>query len=143
MARKLAKIEIHKMEEKKMTTYPTYNGWKNYETWMVKLWLDNEEAGQALQQELLEQAQNDVAKALANLNERTHEELKIDLTSWSKKEEVKVVLVILLKDYITENNPLNETASLYFDLIATAIDRISFRELAAHIIADAELAHVV
>jgi uncharacterized protein (DUF2384 family) len=21
----------------------TYNGWKNYETWVVKLWLDNDE----------------------------------------------------------------------------------------------------
>ena len=21
----------------------TYNGWKNYETWNVKLWLDNEQ----------------------------------------------------------------------------------------------------
>ena len=35
-----------------------YNGWPNYETWAVNLWLGNDEAGCALQQELLEQAQN-------------------------------------------------------------------------------------
>jgi len=125
-----------------MTTYPTYNGWKNYETWSVKLWLDNEEAGQALQQELLEQAQNEVAQELANPTEWTHEVFKIG-PNWSKEEAVQFILVSLLKDYITENNPLNDTASLYSDLIATAIDKVSFRELAAHIVADDELAHVV
>ena len=27
-----------------MTTNETYNGWMNYETWLVALWLDNEPA---------------------------------------------------------------------------------------------------
>src|SRR5690348_2192174 len=29
-----------------MTTTTTYNGWTNYETWAVKLWLDNEQGTQ-------------------------------------------------------------------------------------------------
>jgi GTP cyclohydrolase III len=121
----------------------TYNGWKNYETWAVKLWLDNEEAGQALQQELLEQAQNDVAQALSNPNDCFPLVFKMDSPYWSKEEAVKFTLTNLLNDYITENNPLAKTFSVYSDLIATAIDKVSFRELAAHIIADAELAHVM
>lgn len=30
----------------------TYNGWSNYETWAVKLWLDNDQGTQELMQDM-------------------------------------------------------------------------------------------
>lgn len=38
-----------------MTTQ-TYNGWTNYETWAVKLWIDNDQGDQGDQEYWLERA---------------------------------------------------------------------------------------
>jgi hypothetical protein len=37
----------------------TYNGWTNYETWAVKLWLDNSQGDQEYAAELCTKAQNE------------------------------------------------------------------------------------
>ncbi len=42
-------------------TEETYNGWTNRETWLVGLWLDNEQPAQELCMELAQAAQSDMA----------------------------------------------------------------------------------
>jgi len=42
----------------------TYNGWTNYETWVVKRWLDNDESTVELQRELLKQARHGRSKEI-------------------------------------------------------------------------------
>lgn len=37
-------------------TRKEYNGWTNYETWLVKLWIDNEEGNSRMWKEAAEQA---------------------------------------------------------------------------------------
>lgn len=32
----------------------TYNGWRNYETWVTNMWLNNEESSYALMQDILQ-----------------------------------------------------------------------------------------
>ena len=112
-----------------MTTYngcfhDTDNGWSNYETWAVKLWLDNEEAGQALQQELLEQAQK-------TNPHRVWKKRTFPMGDYG----VAITLGLLLEEWVTENNPL-KTTSLYSDLLGEAIDEVNFTEIADTIIAD-------
>ena len=35
-----------------------YNGWKNYETWLVALWIDNEQSSYSYARELRDSVKN-------------------------------------------------------------------------------------
>lgn len=94
----------------------SYNGWKNYETWLVKLWLDNEEGTYNLQKDWLEQA-----KA-----EPKHE-------YWTPEETVKFTLADLIKEFIEEEAP-DLGASMYSDLINAALSEVDWQEIADNII---------
>lgn len=90
----------------------TYEGWTNYETWVTKLWLDNSESGQALQKEWLAEAKNQ-----------------------TKDRQTCIRLEEIIKEYIEENSPITD-ASIYSDLLTSAISRINFTEIAETIIED-------
>jgi hypothetical protein len=102
------------------TTDKTYNGWTNYETWAVKLWLDNDEGSQELQRGLLDQA-----KATPKVN------------VWTIQETVKFTLADLLKDTIDEmRDDLNMGASMFTDLLGAALSEVNWNEIAENIIND-------
>lgn len=42
---------VNKQTEKRKMKTNTYNGWTNYETWNVNLWMDNSEGAQSYYQE--------------------------------------------------------------------------------------------
>lgn len=80
-----------------------YNGWANYETWVVRLWLDNEEpsyrywSGQA--------------------------------RAWHGRDGAACGLARQLKDELGEGNPL-DGATLYSDLLWAALGEVDWYELA-------------
>ena len=58
----------------------TYNGWTNYETWCVKLWMDNDEGSAQYWLEVVEEEEEDgdVAGLSARLKDN-HEEMLPDI----------------------------------------------------------------
>lgn len=66
-------------------TRKEYNGWTNYETWLVKLWMDNEEGSSLMWQEAAEQAvkrHSDVSMLADTLKEE-HERALPELTGFA------------------------------------------------------------
>lgn len=57
----------------------TYNGWSNRETWLINLWLVNEEAYYYVMQSILSSytSLNDQANALCEFMQKEHEELEV------------------------------------------------------------------
>lgn len=104
-----------------------YNGWKNYETWCVNLWLTNEQGSSEYwnseANELFEQA-----------NRANHQH-------WTPSEHARFMLADQLKEWHEENNPLTAdgvTASVYVDLIGAALSEVDWAEIANALLEDAE-----
>ena len=95
-----------------------YNGWTNKETWLICLWIDNE---QALQEKVLQLA------ADAKINPKKSE-------VWTVAEAEKFTLEQSIDDFVDEliYNERESAGGLISDLLSCAISRINFLELAEH-----------
>jgi hypothetical protein len=90
----------------------TYNGWTNYETWNVKLWIDNEESSHRYWREAAEEAlryrRNDADDATGQLACR-------------------------LKDEFQEQVP-DLGSSCWADLLGAALSEVNWHEIAKSMI---------
>jgi hypothetical protein len=86
-----------------------YNGWFNYETWLVNLWLSNDQDTYDMVRDMISDPYSDRAE--------------IDLAD-------------TLKEYIEDSNPLADEANLFSDLINAAINEVNFEDIAEHWIED-------
>jgi hypothetical protein len=100
------------MEEK------TYNGWTNYETWVVSLWLDNDQGSYEYWREQAREKRREAPEC-----RQVRDEI------WSKAQAEKFTLADQLKDEIEEASPLVE-ASLYSDLLSAALSEVNWQEIA-------------
>ena len=112
--------------ETKEKTNETYNGWKNYETWVTKLWLDNDQEYYNHQKKLLEHA-----RALAVTD--PSEVLTVE-------ENTLYNLDTLLRETVEEMvmNDGDVFNGLKQDLLRSAVENISFREMAQAIMEEEE-----
>lgn len=76
-------------------------GWKNYPTWAVALWLDNDERLQAEAKRLITEGDDDFGAGAE-----------------------------ALKMFITDANPVGDEANLWADLMGYALELVDWQEIA-------------
>ncbi len=85
-----------------------YNGWTNYETWNLKLWLDSDESNYNRTKELVKACDKDEFELASNLSDLAHNEAP----------ELK--------------------ASFYSDVMNASIREVNYLEIAKSLLEDAK-----
>jgi hypothetical protein len=96
----------------------TYNGWTNYETWCVNLWIDNDKGSQDF---VRDQAREFYDEAKADT---------VGHVVWTQSETARFRLADWLKDHWEENRP--ELPDAYGDLLGGALGAVNWDEIARH-----------
>lgn len=91
-----------------------YNGWTNYETWLVNLWQDNDQGEQTYWQEQAE-------GCLAVDSDRA----------------VISLADIMREHYESASADLSGVTGFWADLLGAALSEVNWREIAQHRIGDA------
>ncbi len=100
----------------------SHNGWSNYETWVVNLWLGNDEGSY---------------NTCRTLAQRCFEEAVADEVL-SRKERACYQLANSLKEMVQDGNPLASDASVYADLINASLSEVNWKEIANSLLDETE-----
>ena len=81
------------------------NGWSNYSTWCVNLWLSNDEALYKMVKASIQELTGDRDNKVSSL-------------------------AGIIKNQVVDNSPLIDTASMYSDMLNEAMSQVNYTELA-------------
>ena len=99
-----------------MSTDTRYNGWTNYETWLVNLWMDNEQGSQQFWHDAARECWAESGPKHPNPFVADHEG------------NARILLADRLKDEHEEARP--ETTGVFADLIGAALAEVNWYEIA-------------
>ena len=102
-----------------------YNGWTNYETWCVNLWIDNDRGWYEQTRELA-----------IDCYRQASPKVLLDVVSLSRVDVAVRELESILKEQVEELNPLADEASIFSDLLGAALSEVDWRDIAEHWIND-------
>ena len=103
----------------------TYNGWINYETWAVNLWIDNDQGSHLYWREQAARHFED-----ADESETPHESL------WSQRSAARSTLAEQIQEEFEEASPLADQVNVYSDLLTAALGEVDWHEIAEHLLDD-------
>ena len=109
-----------------MDTDGKYNGWTNYETWAVKLWLDNDEGTYRFWQKNADRAWAD------------SEDDDSIRDYWPRERVAALTLTKFLKEAHENDTPTAVNGTVYADLLQAALDSVNWDEIAASLIEDVD-----
>lgn len=93
-----------------------YEGWKNHATWAVALWIDND---QGLNEMVLEMAREAKENNPTDSDENSYSEAVVSLSD-------------SIKEFVEQENPVADEATMWSDLMAGALSDVEWREIAEH-----------
>ena len=103
------------------------NGWSNYETWCVNLWMSNDQGSDEFFRDMAQETYNEATPD-------TH----IDGAPLFTRDEVATRnLADILKDHFEEEQEqLTGMTGVFADLLNAAMSEVNWHEIASHFIAD-------
>lgn len=110
------------MTNKASSSSTGYHGWRNYETWAVALWLDNEPASYEYWREEARRCQRE-----ASTDQRVLDRI------WTPKEAAMFNLADQLREEIEAECPLT-APTMYTDLLLAALSEVDCQEIAKSIL---------
>jgi len=99
-----------------------YNGWTNYETWAVALWIDNEEGSYNMVREMAREIFRSDREKIPGTDIEVSP--RVTLARWIKDE--------------MENSEPDLGASMWADLLSSALSVVDWYEIADHYLDDIE-----
>ncbi len=105
-----------------------YNGWANYETWCVNLWIDNDRGWYEQTREIA-----------IDCYRRARTTALMNVVHLSRVDVAVREFEDILKEQVEELNPLADQANLFSDLLGAALSEVDWRDIAEHWINDVAL----
>lgn len=107
----------------------TYNGWTNYETWVCKLWIDNDQGSQEYWAEVAQDCCAAATEAASDPNDGD------DMRS----EAISAVAERLQSEHDDAQGAQVGVTGVFVDLLNAAMGRIDWHDIAESMIDDADV----